>query len=503
MAVIQTPFTSFTPDLPALNNPGFNRIHNATAGRGSTQGGVTLYPLKRAALFSSTSMESRPRGSAIGQDRDGNARVYGGSAAALYKLAPSTREWTNISRSGGYTTGGNERWKFLEFGSLQIATNFHNEPQFIDMNTDLQFANLTTLVRGKYIATTKGFVILGNCYDQLDGNVPNRVRWSGLEAPGSWAYSQATLADFQDIQSYGAVTGLVTDENCYVLLERGIVQMIFQGPPLIFAFQDRVVGKGCSVPESVITVESRHFFLSDDGFYMLQNGQLSPIGDSRINKWFLETADLNQAHLMTTCVDPRTTMIYWQFVSKSSITGKPDTILCFNYAANEWSTADATTHFIFNAVSLPTVIDQLDEYGTLDDVPASFDDPLWSGGKAMLWGMDEDGAVYSFSGTTLDLIVETPEYQLSRMVSDKGEDVARVDACRPLFEGDGVARVQVGSRNLPNTGLSWSPLSEAHPETGFCYLRSQSRYQRFRVTIAGEWRRSFSLEIDAKAVGRR
>ncbi|AYD01739.1 hypothetical protein [Neorhizobium sp. NCHU2750] len=503
MAVIQTPFTSFTPDLPALNNPGFNRIHNATAGRGSTQGGVTLYPLKRAALFSSTSMESRPRGCAIGSDRDGNSRVYGGSAAALYKLSPATREWTDISRSGGYTTGGSERWKFLEFGNLQIATNFHNEPQYIDMNADLQFGNLTSLVRGRHIATTKGFVVLGNCYDQLDGNVPNRVRWSGIEAPGSWAYSQATMADFQDIQNFGAITGLVTDENCYVLLQRGIVQMTFVGAPFVFQFQDRVVGTGCSVPESVITVESRHFFLSENGFQMMIGGQITPIGNGRIDRWFSEIADLDQAHLMTTVADPKLSLIMWQFVSKNSTTGKPDMVLCYNYTSGEFTTADATTHLICNAVSLPTTIDQLDEYGSIDQIPAPLDSMVWSGNQPLLFGMDENGAVYSFDGPTLDLIVETPEYQLSRMVSDKGEDVARVDACRPLFEGDGVARVQVGSRNLPNTGLSWSPLSEAHPATGFCYLRSQSRISRFRVTIAGEWRRAFSLEIDAKAVGRR
>lgn len=203
--MIDIPFTSFTPDLPALNNPGLVRAHNASAGGSSSQGGVTFYPLKAASLYSDTVMASRPMASAVGQDRFGNAKVYGAAASALYKLAPADREWTNISRTAGYTTTGTERWKFVEFGSLQIGTNYSNEPQYIDMNTDLKFADLTTLVKGRHINTHKGFVILGNTYDALDGAVPYRVRWSGLEAPADWTFSAATQADFQDIHGYGAI----------------------------------------------------------------------------------------------------------------------------------------------------------------------------------------------------------------------------------------------------------------------------------------------------------
>jgi len=268
--------------------------------------------------------------------------------------------------------------------------------------------------------------------------------------------------------------------------------MSFVGAPYAFSFTPRVVGKGCSVAESVVTVAGgRHVFLSDDGWYMLAGGQLTPIGGD-INQWFLDTADLSQSHLMTTCVDPRETLVMWSFVSKDAQTSVPDTLLIFNYETGAWTTADATTDYIFNALSLPTTIDALDSYGTLDDVPASFDDPIWAGGKALLFGLNETGAVYSFSGKTLPLSLET------------GADVARVDAARPLFEGaDGKARVQVGTRSLTNADVSWSDLRETNPETGFAYLRSKSRYQRFRVSIDGEWSRCMGLQIDAKAAGRR
>ncbi|WP_313199921.1 hypothetical protein [Rhizobium sp.] len=504
MAVIDVPITSFTPDLPALNNPGYTRIHNATAARGAVPGTISLNPLKAASLYSNTSMDSHPVGSAIGANRTGDAKVYAGDAGKLYKLAPDTRQWTDISRSGGYTTSATEKWKSIEFGSLTIMTNWDNEPQYIDRNIDTQFANLTSLVKGRHIATHKGFTILGSTWDALDGAVPYRVRWSGIESPADWTYSAASQADFQDIQGYGNVQGIVVDDACYVLLERGVVSMTYIGAPYVWQITERS-SKGCSVPQSVITCQGVHYWFSDDGIYAFSGGQLQPIGTGRIDQWLLDTMDPAQAHLMTVAADPRETLIYWQFCSKDAEGGRPDKLLIYNYAIGEFTTADATSHFIFNSVSLAWTIDMLDTFGTLDDQPFSFDDPIFSGGKAALWAMSDTGKVYSFGGKTLELSIETPEYQLSKIVpNETGADITRIDAARPLFEGgDGKARIQVGTRSLTNADVSWSDMKETHPETGFAYLRSQSRYQRFRATISGEWTRAMGLQIDAKAMGRR
>jgi hypothetical protein len=502
--IIDLPYTSFSPDLPALNNPGLVKAHNCTPGLGGSPGAVTLFPLKAASLYSSTSMASMPLGTQIGQNKTGDARVYGGCATALYKLNPADRQWTNISRTGGYATAGIEKWKAVEYGSLQIFTNYSDEPQFIDMNVDIKFANLTTLVKGKHIATHKGFVILGNTYDALDGAVPYRVRWSGLELPADWTFSASTQADFQDIQGFGSIQGIVTDDSCYIILQRGIVQMQYIGGAFIFQFIDRVVGKGCKVSQSIVTVEAKTYFLSDDGFYVLAGGNIQNIGGGKIDRWFLETADPAKFHLMTVAADPRESLIYWQFCSKSSVNGVPDTMLIFNYHTGEWTTADATTHFIFNSVSLPWTIDQLDAFLSLDRVPASFDDPIWSGGQNMLWGMSSTGSVYSFSGPTLELNVETPEFQLSKnLPNETGADIAMISAVRPVFEGDGTARIQVGTKALQNKELVWSALKETNPETGFAYVRETSRYQRFRVNISGDWKKASLLQIDAKVAGRR
>lgn len=504
--IIDSVFGPWRPDLPDLNNPGVTVARNVTPGIGALNGSVTYGPLRRASLYSNTSMVSRPIGTAVSQDQFGNAKVYGGCAEKLYKLSPVTRQWTDISRSGGYTTVSTDRWTSVEFGSYQIFTNYSNEPQYVDMNVDLQFANLTTLVKGRHIGTHKGFVVVGNTWDALDGAKPNRIRWSGQELPGDWAYSARTQADFQDIHGYGAIQGIVCDDSVWVLMQRAIVQMTYIGAPYVFRVDTRVEGKGCSVPESVITVEGKTFFLSEDGFYMLQAGNLTPIGIGKINKHFLSDADSSQSQFMTAVADPRETLIYWSYVSNDAIDGTPDKVLIYNYQIGEWSEARASTDFLFNSRSLPWTIDQLDEFGSIDEVPASFDDPIWAGGSSMLWAMDVTGKIYSFSGTTLTATIETQEQHLInavRAVDPRAMgDRTNVMGVRPFFEGaDATAAVSVGSRSQSNGDVVWSTVATTHPDTGFAAFRLQNRFHRFRLQLNGDWDKAYSLQIDANSAG--
>lgn len=506
--IVDNVFGPWRPDLPDLNNPGLTVAHNAVASAGAIGGSVSFSPLKRATLYSDTSMASRPLGTSVGQDQYANAKVYGGCATKLYKLSPVTRQWTDISRSGGYATIGTDRWNSVEFGSYQIFTNYNNEPQYIDMNVDVQFANLTSLVKGKYTGTHKGFVFLGNTWDPLDGAKPNRVRWSGQELPGDWGFSAQTQADFQDIHGYGAITGLVCNDSVWVLMQHAIVQMTYIGAPYVFRVDTRVEGKGCTVPESVITVEGRTYFLSDDGFYGLQGGGITNIGNDQINKWFLADADPTQYQHMTAVADPRRTLIYWSYVSNAAEDGLPDKMIIYNYQSGLWTTADATVDFLFQGRSLPWTIDQLDIYGSIDNVPASFDDPIWAGGVSLLWGMKINGAIYTFGGTTLPAQIETPEQHLinSIRIIDPTTvgDRTNIMGVRPFFEGYGAtASVTVGSRSQSNGTVIWSQPSTTHADTGFAYFRLQDRFHRFRLQLFGEWDKAYSLQIDANSAGSR
>ncbi|MFW7357468.1 MAG: hypothetical protein ACODTL_16110 [Brucella sp.] len=506
MVIIDSMFGPWRPDFPDLNNPGLTMARNVTPGAGATASSVTYGAMKRARLYSATSMESRPTGTAVGLDQYGNAKVYGGCASKLYKLAPGDRQWTDMSRTDGYNGVSADRWRSVEYGPYQIFTNFTDAPQYVDMNTDLQFADLTSLVKGRYIGTHKEFVILANTWDPLDSFKTNRIRWSGQGYPSEWAFSAQTQADFQDINGYGPIQGIVCEDNVWVFLKNGIVQMQYIGAPYVYRFDTRVEGKGCSVPESLVTVEGKTFFLSDDGFYMFQNGNLVPIGNGKVNKYFLQKAQSSQFHLMTAMVDPRASLIHWTFVSVDTPNGLPDKTMIYNYQTGEWSEAEATAQFTFNTIALSWTIDRLDEFGTLDDVPASWDDPIWAGGSALLAGMDMTGNVYIYSGDTLPAIFETQELLLIntlRAVDPKAVgDRTNIMGVRPFFEGSqSSASVAVGSRSTSNGVVRWSNPSLPNADTGFAYFRVQDRFHRFRLQLRGEWDKASAIQIDANAAG--
>ena len=186
--VIDGVFGPWRPDTPALDNPGVITARNVVPGIGNLPGSVAYYPVRRASLYSDTTLTSRPLGTAIAADRYRNAKVYCGDAGDLYKIDPSDRSWKSCGRDDGYTTADGERWEFADFGGVVVATNFSDDPQYIDKNVDLQFDALTTLTRGRHFAIVRDFLVLGNTYDALDGEVPYRARWSAYGNPFDWNF---------------------------------------------------------------------------------------------------------------------------------------------------------------------------------------------------------------------------------------------------------------------------------------------------------------------------
>ncbi|MGE6781304.1 hypothetical protein ACQKGL_02140 [Ensifer adhaerens] len=505
---INLPLGAWCPDLADLDNPGVTVAHNVIPNFGNTQGGVTYEPLKEASLYQATTMASRPLGTAIGRDKLQNAKVYGGCATALYKINSGTRLWQNISRTGGYSTSEGERWESTEYGNGIYFTNYNDEMQYINKDIDLQFANVTAVIKGRHIATIRDRIVLANTYDAVDSAVPFRVRWSGIGLPLSWDFSQSTGADFQDVYGFGAIQGIVGGEDGWLIMQDGIVKMSQVPYPMWFEFVPVRNAKGCSVAQSIITVEGRTYFISDDGFYVLDGDRgTSPIGAGKVDKFFLDTVDVGQYHKMSVAADPREKLIYWSFVSKAASNDDPDIMLIYNYVTGNWSKADATAHMIFNSMSLPWSVDMLSTFGSIDNVPASFDSPVWAGGNAMLWAMKKDGSIYVFGGDNLPAVIETREQLVASLFKQDPNfrgDKATIQKMRPLFDGGGASvTMRIGSRANSNGDVRWSNVFPLHPETQWAYSRVCDRFHRFRVELSGPWKNVGILEIDAIPAGSR
>lgn len=498
---LDAPFGEWLPDQPALNNPGVTRAHNVIPGSGKF-----YKPFPSPEPYAETSLPSRPYAAISMLDNNGNSHVYAAAQRNLYTQDPDTRNWTDVGRATAYVTSNLEGWRFTEAYGLAIGTNYSDNPQFIDTTKGTRFGDLTTLTKGRYIATLRDFVLLGNTFDAFDGAVPYRVRWSAIGNPSDWNFSATTQADFQDILGGGAVQAVIGGEEGTILLKSQIVKMIYVGSPAIFEFRTIYQNKGCAIPQSVIAADGKIFFYGEDGFYQLENDKLLAIGKGKVDNWFSTNCNQAAHNRMSVSIDPLNKLVIWLFASADATNLTPDTLLVYNYDTGAWSTGASPVTFLFNALSLPITLRALDRYGTLSDVPASLDSPVWTGGRAFLAAMTDTGRVFSFSGASMPGTIETGEYATAALLAQQIQgikgDRALVRGVSPKVHGSGSVAVQVSGRVTPQAMTMYGAAVPMNAN-GWCPQRNDARYHRYRLTLNGGWTQAMGLEIDAVATGSR
>ena len=231
---------------------------------------------------------------------------FSGDTSKLYKLASGSL--TDVSKGGGYSTGQTEKWNFTRFNSYVIATNFSDNIQKFNIESDTVFSDLAaTAPKARYITVVRDFVVLGNINDSVDGLVPNRVQWSAIANPtGAWTASATTQADIQDLPGEGGwVMNIIGGEYGVVFRENSLVKMSYVGSPIIFQFDEVEGASGTPAGRSCVKFGRGNniFYLGRDGFYIFDGQQSTPIGVHQIDKTFY--ANVNQSYMenIVSCVD--------------------------------------------------------------------------------------------------------------------------------------------------------------------------------------------------------
>ena len=194
------PFVDWRPDVVDFGATGSAVIVNAVPAERSFQ------PFPSFAQFT-TAVDTRPRGGIEAFDKDDTSHLFVGTTAKLFELDSSDFSFTDRTNTGGaYASGTGEVWNFVRFKNKILATNFSNNIQQKDMATSVaNFSDLTSAFRARNITVIGDFVVCSNTFDSSDGNVPNRVRWSGISDETAWTVSTSTLSDFRDLTTGGPI----------------------------------------------------------------------------------------------------------------------------------------------------------------------------------------------------------------------------------------------------------------------------------------------------------
>ena len=435
-------------------------------------------------------------------------------------------------------------------GDYVISVTDANTITYTDTNSGTTSGNINVITSAapiaKHITVIRDFVV--GAYIEA-GTYPNRVQWSDVNSPNYWDSEGASLADFQDLEDGGDITGITGGEFGIILLENAVVRQSFVGSPNIFQFDTIARGVGCIEAGSVTQYAGVTYFLGADGFYACDGQQVIRIGAEKVNRYFFSNANIGDIDSISASIDPERNVVLWNY---SNVSGGRSLII-YNYQTQKWSEAETDVDYLSTLSSTGATLDGLDsaydvtagsfvtgqyytirEVGTtdftligavantvgvlfqatgagtgtgvaidqaaattglrtLDALSASLDDRIWKGGKFLFGGVRDDRIIV-FTGTrkTATLTTNDLEFGYNTLVN----------LVRPSVD-NGSADVQIASRRELNDTVTFSTAVSADAE-GRVGLRSHGRYHRISVTPTGaNWTLAIGLDLDVNQAGNR
>jgi len=479
MATTKLVFGEWMPDQPSISGAlvDAKNVVSQALGYG---------PFPTAATFSAAASENLTT-LVAGKTPANATKLFAAGSTKIFDVS-GVGALTNVSKTGGYTPNASgDRFRFTQFGNAIIGTNFSDPMQVYTLGTSTAFADLSASApKCKFLTVVRDFVVTA-LTTESSTVYPARVRWSGINDETTWGSSQVTQADFQDIPDGGQIVGIRGGEFGLVLMEKGISRMSYIGTPFIFQFDNISRGKGCIAAGSIAQVQGVTFFLSDDGFYMCDGQNVTPIGSEKVDRWFFSNADESGFDSMSAAIDPVRKLVIWNF--KTTFAQRK--LVIYNFNTKKWTYGDAGTDFISDASTSATTLEGLDSISaSIDALTVSLDSILYMGGKYFLGGTS--GAyVVTYNGANATANIVTGDLNAG------GRSV--VTLARPLIDG-GSATVSVASRTLLSEQPSFGTAVAADSENRVS-LRSNGNYHQFQVIPTGQWKTAVGLDVELQGQG--
>lgn len=485
MGAVRIPFGEWLPDLADISTPGMVEAQNVLP---AIDGYIPLPALsaKTAALA------TKALYGAWMKDIAGNIEAFVGTTTKLYKRATAST-WEDVSHTAYTAT----QWDFAPWGEYMVACNGVDVTVWYHTTSSTDFAAVTGAPIAKAVAAVRDFLVFGNTTESST-RYPYRVRWSGFNNAETYGSSLSTQADFQDLPSTGGeVQRVVPGAIGVVFQERAIHTMTYVGPPVIHRFDEVQPSRGTPAAGSVCWHGAQIFFYSNEGFYSysVSNG-LVPIGENKVDAWFLGKADSGRYDEMRGVVDRNRNMVFWSFPSTSAGTNN-DTLLIFDINSNRWAWAAVETETICEMLAFGFDLDTIDSLlaSGIDTDSFNMDSRAYVGGALLVVGFDSAHKLASFDGTAMTAVLETAESAL---------DDSRfwVQELRPLVTGSPTIVANIGYRNKENENVSYT--SDLSPtSTGRIPARKNARFHRFKLTLSDGFDHASGIIVSGTPEGSR
>lgn len=482
MATQRINFGEWMPDQPGLTGALMDakNVVSQAVGYG---------PLPTAAIFSAAASENLTT-LVAGKTPANATKLFAAGSTKIYDVS-GVGALTNASKSGGYTPNAfNDRFRFTQFGNVIIGTNYSDPVQSYTLGTSTLFADLSASAPVcRYLTVVRDFVVAA--YISSGGSTyPSRVQWSDINDETNWTPGATSQADHQDIADGGHIIGIRGGEYGLILLEKAIVRMSYIGTPLIFQFDNISRGKGCIAAGSIAQTQGVTFFLSDDGFYMCDGQNVTPIGSEKVDRYFFADADEGAFDVMSAAVDPVRKLVIWNY--KTTFAQRK--LIIYNFKTQKWTYGDAGADYISDASTSAVSLDSLDSISaSIDALSVSLDSILYMGGKYFLGGT-YGAYVVTYNGSPATGNIITGDINVG------GRSI--INLARPQID-NGSANVAVASRTLLSDQVIFGTAVSADSENRVS-LRSNGNYHRLQITPTGNnWKTAIAIDVDIVGQGGR
>jgi hypothetical protein len=487
------PLGPWLPDLPFYANPGLTEAKNCIPADNYYKNYLPL-------ITSGDALADRAIGAFAALDSAGDTFIYAGTSEKLY-LKNGT-SWTDLG--GTFSTADTGYWRFAQFDTTVIATNFSDTPQAISPGASSTegLATLGTAPKGRQVGVINRFVVFGDT--DYGGNlIPHRIQWSALGSARDWPTPNTSEARTKQSGEqilpavYGAVTAIGSGEFFGVIAQRrALTRATYVGGDVVFQFQDYEKTRGCWFPQSWIQVGNVWYFIAADGFYLTDGTSVTPIGDGKWDKYFLADCDQSYIERVTAAYDYTTKCVIWSYPNYSAVNGIPNRLIIFNTVDGRATNADDTMELIFSSVSDGYTLEELDDiYGDLDSIPGSLDSPVFQGGVNNVNAFGSDHCIGALTGPALTARFDTAEYDFNPM------GYMFVRGVRPRVTGSpsGIT-VAISSReNQDSESRTFGSATSRTTRTGICDFRENVKYGSLRLEIAGGFDKALGLDVDGEA----
>lgn len=485
---VRVSFDPWRPDLPYTDIPAVEVAQNVTPGV------IAYEPFRKLQPISNTGTDTRPAGGISAHRVNGNIALFVADTSKIYELALNG-DLNDVSRTAGYSAVDNNTWHFAQYGGTILATNFVDEVQKIDTATAGTTAtNLGgSPPKARYIGTIKEFVVLGH----IEG-AQSSVRWSAINDSESWTQG-TNQAGGQVFVDGGYVQALCGHEVMYVFQERAIRRMNYVGPPLIFQFDEISTNRGALAPKGVTQVGGKIFFLADDGFFVLENDQITPIGNEKVDKYFFNDLEGAYGTRVVCAADPINKVVLWAYPSKEAASGDPDKVLLYNWGSDRWSIADYTLFSPITFQGLGYTLEDLDTISSnLDAFGVSLDSASLFSTGLLFAAFDTDNKLGAFTGDALEATIETKE-----ITSPFPGARAHCKEVVPIVDASSLT-ISIGSRERTSDAITFAAPCSVN-DSGIAPVRANGRFVRVRMVIpeAATWTRAQAVDVVLTPQGRR